>query len=398
MNIRIVIEGNKVFLEYHSYNGPEWIITRFKNKEKIKVRRTFWLSEIDLISSEEDSSFLYDEPLIFEIGHLDNGYYRIYSKILNTHNDVLFHEIIKLKPEYFVVNSNFSILSRFEKLANQQIIIGGDKENSISLQVFTEILNSFPSKTELKYYLDSRITNVLSQYLEGVNDAGKLFENYLEKRNKIGNLNTIPSIKSYEYEKYRFLLTTLKNMLLNSNYYSERDWQNQILDIILILYPKYIKCFSEVSIKDYYTNPLKTITRYIDLLLVDSNGNVDVIEIKKPFDNCIISKSRYRDNYTPMKELSGTIMQVEKYIFHLNKWGIEGEKALSKRYKGNLPLWFKIRITNPKGIVILGRNNNLSEEQLFDLEIIKRKYSNLVDIITYDDLIHRLENLLEKYK
>lgn len=152
------------------------------------------------------------------------------------------------------------------------------------------------------------------------------------------------------------------------------------------------------AIKDYYTNPLKTITRYIDLLLVDSNGNVDVIEIKKPFDNCIISKSRYRDNYTPMKELSGTIMQVEKYIFHLNKWGIEGEKALSKRYKGNLPLWFKIRITNPKGIVILGRNNNLSEEQLFDLEIIKRKYSNLVDIITYDDLIHRLENLLEKYK
>lgn len=78
----------------------------------------------------------------------------------------------------------------------------------------------------------------MSQYLEGVKDAGKLFENYIEKRNKIGNLNTIPSIKSYEYEKYHFLLTTLKNMLINSNNYSERDWQNKILDIILILYPK----------------------------------------------------------------------------------------------------------------------------------------------------------------
>lgn len=391
MDVQIFVEANKIFLEYYSYNGIEWIISKFNNKQKIKIKHTFWLSEEDLAS-------LYDEPLIFQIGYLDNDYYRIYSKILNTNNDVLFHERIKLKLKYFIVNSNFSILSRFEKLANQQIIIGGEKENSISLQVFTEIVDSFPSKIELKYYLDSRITNVLSQYLEGVKDAGKLFENYIEKRNKIGNLNTIPSIKSYEYEKYHFLLTTLKNMLVNINNYSERDWQNKILDIILILYPKYIKCYSEVSIKDYYTNPLKTITRYIDLMLIDSNGNVDVIEIKKPFDNCIISKNTYRDNYTPMKELSGTIMQVEKYIFHLNKWGIEGEKNLSKKYKDNLPLDFRIRITNPKGIVILGRNNNLREEQLFDLEIIKRKYSNLIDIITYDDLILRLENLLEKYK
>ncbi|MFY1612152.1 Shedu anti-phage system protein SduA domain-containing protein [Macellibacteroides fermentans] len=56
--------------------------------------------------------------------------------------------------------------------------------------------------------------------------------------------------------------------------------------------------------------------------MVDSGGNIDIIEIKKPMDNCIITKSQYRDNFIPMRELSGTVMQIEKYIFYLNKWGL----------------------------------------------------------------------------
>jgi len=280
----------------------------------------------------------------------------------------------------------------------QQIVIGGDKENSIQVNIFKDIINSFPSPTEVKHYVDSRITNVLSQYLDGVKDSGKSFERYLENRIKINNVSSIPAINNYEYEKYLFILDTLTKMLENSDSYSEPDWRNQIIEIVLILYPKYLKCFPEVKIKDYYTNPEKSTNRFIDLMLIDSNGNVDVIEIKKPFTNCIITKKTYRDNYTPLKELSATIMQVEKYLFHLNKWGIKGEKELSLKYKQYLPNDLNIRITNPKGLVILGRNNNLSKSQIFDLEIIKRKYANVMDIITYDDLIKRLENLLEKFQ
>ncbi|MFN6075898.1 MAG: Shedu immune nuclease family protein [Fluviicola sp.] len=178
----------------------------------------------------------------------------------------------------------------------------------------------------------------------------------------------------------------------------ESEWQSQILDIILILYPKYVYCFSEVRINDYYTKPNKTTKRRIDLMLVDSNGNIDVLEIKKPSENSVITSNKYRDNFTPLKELSGTIMQVEKYIFHLNKWGIDGEKELNKNYKQKLPENFKVQITNPKGIIIIGRENNLSKDQKFDFEIIKRKYSNVMDIITYDDMIKRIENILEKFR
>ena len=51
----------------------------------------------------------------------------------------------------------------------------------------------------------------------------------------------------------------------------------------------------------------------------------------------------------------------------------------------------KIRITNPSGIIIMGRNKGMSIEQQQDFEVIKRKYKNIIDIITYDDLLERLK-------
>lgn len=398
MSLRITVENNEVLLEYSPDNGTNWILEKFQKDENLSVKKTFSFTENDLVGDIKDEASFFEPSKEFRIGVLEGNYYQIFSRVLGTTLDVLFHRSIKLKVNFFIVNNDVSILRKFEKLAHQQIVIGGEEENSVPIEIFNDILNSFPTRTEQKHYVDSRITNVLSQYLEGVKDSGRAFERYLENRNKIGNINTIPSLKNYELEKYQFILQTLENMLGNSDQYSENDWQVQILEILLLLYPKYIKCFSNVHIKDFYTDPNKPKNRYIDLMLVDSNGNVDVIEIKKPFPNCVVSTGTYRANYIPMKELSGSIMQVEKYIFHLNKWGASGEKALSNKYKSELPTDLTIRITNPKGIIILGRDSNLSQSQLFDLEIIKRKYGNVFDIITYDDLIRRLKNILQKFK
>jgi len=70
---------------------------------------------------------------------------------------------------------------------------------------------------------------------------------------------------------------------------------------------------------------------------------------------------------------------------------------MNEKYSNKFAANFEIQITNPKGLIIMGRDNNLTSEQLFDFEIIKRKYSNVMDIITYDDLISRLENILTKF-
>lgn len=58
---------------------------------------------------------------------------------------------------------------------------------------------------------------------------------------------------------------------------------------------------------------------------------------------------------------------------------------------GELAVNVLIRVTNPQGMLLIGRSNNLSIDQLFDLEIIKRQHKNIVDIMTYDDLLERLK-------
>ena len=60
-----------------------------------------------------------------------------------------------------------------------------------------------------------------------------------------------------------------------------------------------------------------------------------------------------------------------------------------------------IRITNPKALLILGRDRrhdgsiSFDQRQTFDLEVIRRKYANMMDIVTYDDLLRRLDNTIK---
>lgn len=182
-------------------------------------------------------------------------------------------------------------------------------------------------------------------------------------------------------------------MLSSENSYSENQWQNEILEIILLLYPKYILSFTSVFI----TIDSKK-RRFLDFMLVDNNGNIDVIEIKKPFESSIMSNNFYGNNYIPHKDLTSTVMQLEKYIYHLNRWGVAGEKKLNDKYSDSLPEGLSIKITNPKGFIISGRENNLSPEQKSDFEVVKRKYKNVIDIITYDDLLQRLRFTIEQIK
>ena len=91
-------------------------------------------------------------------------------------------------------------------------------------------------------------------------------------------------------------------------------------------------------------------------------------------------------------------MQIEKYIYYLNKTGIAGERRLTEKYKEQLPENLEIKITNPNGMIIMGRDTNLTKEQLSDFEIIKRKYKNVIDIFTYDDLLRRMKIMIEQLR
>ena len=341
----------------------------------------------------------------FRFATRTDGYFRIAGRILGLANDVLLvDQGINLKRKLFIAERNIKIFSHIAKIKDDEneIVIGGDRENSITLEVFRELLDKFPNSGELNRYANARVETVVGEFFDGLKSARENYETYLSKRKS--SVSDKPLAQEHllqsEIDKFEYLRDTIVTWLERADTYSERDWQKMIIKVILLIFPKYIAVLENVEIADFYSLPGRKKKRFIDICLVDAGGNIDVIEIKKPFDNTILSKSRYRDNSLPTRELSGSIMQAEKYIFHLSKWGVEGENKLSTKYENKLPADMPIRITNPKAMVILGRDSLsggqqlLSNSQMLDLEVIKRKYANMMDILTYDDLLRRLENII----
>ncbi len=356
---------------------------------------TVWnwsLSQNELRTTFEDENE--HDSVEFEIATKENEYYRFPSDLMSLKHDLFIHESVDFARRFFVAERGISIFLKIDEMVEESIYIGGDSERAIPLKVYTDLLKAFPNTYELNRYASARTSAVLSSYIDTKEDYEAKYQAYLNKKVTKKGTNFRYYFSELEVMKYKSILEKLNMMLNDEESYSEAQWQEELLQIILLLYPKYIHVFKEAAVRDTYNQS----NRNIDYLLVDSCGNTDIIEIKKPFNKCIITEKTYRGNFIPLRELSGTVMQIEKYIFYLNKWGRKGEDKLTGHYKKELSENFKIKITNPSGIIIMGRKKGLTEKQLQDFEVIKRKYKNVIDIITYDDLIERLEFTIEQWK
>jgi hypothetical protein len=280
-----------------------------------------------------------------------------------------------------------------EGVISEDIYIGGSNPKAIQQATFIDLIRQFPNAYEKNLYSEAKVSSLVKEFFSSTKDIEKRFQKYLNKKQSVIGENLLKTFQETEVIKYTTIYEKLLSMLSRENSYSETQWQKEILQIILLLYPKYIFVLTEVPI-----NADDVKEKYLDFLLVDANGHVDIIEIKKPFDNSIVTSGLYRDNHIPLRELSGTVMQIEKYIYYLNRWSIRGEKYLTEKYENKLPKGFEISITNPSAFIIMGREKDLTTAQKRDFEVVKRKYKNVVDIITYDNLLDRLNFTIEQIK
>jgi len=407
--IKITKQEQKIVLKYEpDYTQKNWIKEAFSKGEGIQLaKKSFYFYRENLIEMIEDEN---DEVeyYLFLLGTQKDEYYEIDKDILQLTNTLFLHQELKIEKKTFLAINNISIFNKIDELVNEPIVIGGGKNNAIPLDEFEVLQKLFPTSTTLQYFAQSRISKIIKDYLHTTTDAEDKLEKHFNKQEKradnlSGNKIEKPLIKvellrTYELEKYKYIKHSVEAMLKDSDSYSEYDWQMIIIEFVLLLFPKYIAVIKEMPVKDYYTDPSTPKTRKIDFGLIDANGNVDIIEIKKPFKDVLLYKRKYRDNYTPKKDLSGTIMQVEKYIFHLNKWGIVGEKELNVKYHSMLPAGMRIKVINPKAMIIMGRDNDFIDEQHFDFSIIRKQTTNMVDFMTYDDLLKRLSNIIDKFE
>lgn len=403
--INFLKEDNKLLLRYipEFPSSNNWIRDAIKTKGFVKLKKTFYYEDEDILNSTEFQEetevddyedFEMEHTTFFVFAELLGDYYKIKKGIIIDQFDIFIYKDVRLNINFFVANSDVSVFRVIKNISHSDFYLGGDNTSAVPVIEFEKLLKHFPTSYERRRYVEARIASVLRNYLDGIKDAEKIYQKYINtKLTKLG-IDLTKTFQEVDLIKYMTILEKLQGMLKDENQYSEHQWQEEILQIILLLYPKYIFAFKSVPIQAKLSDGIKD--KQLDFLLVDSNGYIDVIEIKKPFENAIMTKGIYRDNYIPLRELSGTVMQIEKYIYYLNRWSLEGEKFLKKRYEAQLPEGFDIKIANPNGVIIMGRENNLSSQQKNDFEVVKRKYKNIVDIITYDNLLERLNFTIEQ--
>jgi Domain of unknown function (DUF4263) len=390
---------SELLLVYRPRDDDSWVYEKFDKGDELLIKGTFRLSKKHIFSAktsphgDADDNYFDDEPLKFLIATKKADYYWFNADILTVKFPVLIHSSASITWKWFTAERKTSIFRIIADLRPSRIVIGGEEPDAIPIKEFEELIDQFPTSHELKRYVLARVSAVVREYSDSEVDAERMYRNYVGKRLRKGVKNIIGLFRAAEIQKYQYLVHRLKEMLATEETYTESVWQQEILQIVLLLNPKYIKAVKSAPVRDTDRGA----NRQIDILLIDASGNIDVIEIKQPFDKCIVTEGQYRDNHIPLRELSGSVMQIEKYIYYLNRWGVAGEEALTTKYRNELPSQFSIKITNPSGIVIMGRDLNLSINQRRDFEVVKRKYKNVVDIITYDDLIRRLEAVLTKF-
>jgi len=393
--------GEKVVLVYQpDRDSADWLDEKLKSDGHYRLAWTFTLRNSDLLAADEGEKGEEPETRRFVIGALDGSYRRIRANVLGTKRDVLIDRSVPLDRRIFIAQRNISIFGRIDDLSDEMVIIGDDHDGAIPIEVFNNLLNEFPSTTEMRLYSYHRVTRVLNEYMETMTDAEAKLAAHMERRHgRTSDAATVmverlPAANELELEKFTFVRDRMVEMLRDAESYSEAEWQRIVADLFLLIFPQYIAVLQKVRVKEHYSKNGSATMRELDLVLVAANGAVDVLEIKKPFSNGLMSKRTYRDNHVPVRELSGTVVQVEKYLFYLSKSGQQGEMAISDKHAAELPSGLKVRITNPKGYILSGRDDSFTEQQEFDFEFVRRKYSNLIDIVTYDDLLRRLENIL----
>lgn len=394
MDIEFITKNDELILCYSPDYGTEDIRKKLAADEEVPIKRTFFVRKEH--AREYDEEF-YDafEALQFCVGKVGEKYTCLDRSVFGTKHQFFFSNEIKLEYCLFVAAYQISILKKIDRLIDKDFYVDGDHTpgDGIPYKEYLKLVNSFPNTTELKKYADKRIGVILKEYFPPCDRFQSVYDEYINKKDKRlfrQREEDMPEL-NLQIELAQFIEVEAEVSKMLDEGYVEDVWQNKIHKILQMLYPQYILGAREI--------PFPGIDRYDkrpDFVLVDTNGFIDILEIKKPDVQIITKQASYRNNYVPVREFAGAIQQIEKYIFCLTTG--DGRQKIVDELKKRLPDGVSPRAVNPRGILLMGRSKGFNPQQIDDFELIKRQYKNVADIMTYDDLLNRIKNIVASLK
>lgn len=163
---------------------------------------------------------------------------------------------------------------------------------------------------------------------------------------------------------------------------SESDWGTFLEKNLFLIDSKYVKAIPELNV-------VLAGARKVDFGMIDSQGYLDIFEIKKPSTD-LLSLTQDRGNHFWHPEATKALTQAEKYLYYAESRRKILEEDIERQKK------HKVTVIKPRAYVLMGHSSQLdTKEKQEDFRILRASLKNL-DIVLYDELLERLRNQKNK--
>lgn len=245
--------ADELLLVYSPKNGASFVDDNIRLNGECHVASGVFVFRKDDVKDLNSSNIASRTFVIAKQSPGSQGYYSMPGRILDIPHNVKFFKDVEVSFEWFTPMESGARLSVFQKISrliDEDIVIGGNDEKSIPCEYWEHVVDQFPGKTEVAHYVESRIENLLKEYLPTIRNGDSLLQKYLSKLKTKApqpkRLSDWAKFDAYELEKYHFLYEQL-NELLDRDELSEIEWEKQILRFIQLLYPRYNLCDQTVG-------------------------------------------------------------------------------------------------------------------------------------------------------
>lgn len=129
--------------------------------------------------------------------------------------------------------------------------------------------------------------------------------------------------------------------------------------------------------------------RKADFGLIDSQGYLDLFEIKKPTTS-LLATTTDRGNHYWSSDAVKAITQAEKYLYNAERKASALAEVIKREKK------IVVSVIRPRAVVIMGHSDQLdTPEKETDFRVLRMSLKN-VGVVTYDELLQRMKNQMSK--
>ena len=163
---------------------------------------------------------------------------------------------------------------------------------------------------------------------------------------------------------------------------SEHKWGEFLQKHLFLIDSKYVSVIGQLNV-------VLGGERTVDFGLVDSQGYLDLFEIKKPTTK-LLATNPDRGNYYWSSDAVKAITQAEKYLYNAERKAPSLAEDIAREKN------ISVSVIRPRAVLIIGYSNQLDTlDKETDFRVLRMSLKN-VEVVTYNELLQRLKNQMSK--